>query len=64
MTRSQEPEAFDTLKRAGSRAAYHLMRAGVEGLKAVEAVLDELGRARREAAATEDDVIRERIDLE
>jgi hypothetical protein len=64
VTRSQEPEALETLKRAGSRAAYHLMRAGVEGLKAVEAVLDELGRARREAATTEDDVIRERIDLE
>jgi hypothetical protein len=39
------------------------MRAGVEGLKALEAVLDELGRAKRDAAGGED-VIRERIDLE
>lgn len=64
MTRPHEPDGLETLKRAGTRAAYHLMRAGVEGLKALEAVLDELGRAKRDAAGGEDDVIRERIDLE
>jgi hypothetical protein len=61
----QEQESLETLKRAGTRAAYHLMRAGVESLKAIEAVLDELGRARREANHDDaDDVIRQRIDLE
>lgn len=29
--------------RAGRRVAYHLLQAVVEGLKAVEAVIDELG---------------------
>ena len=32
------------LKRAGTRAAFHLLKAGVEALKAVEAVIDELGK--------------------
>lgn len=39
-----ESETLSALKRAGERAAYHLMRAVVEGLKAVEAVVDELGK--------------------
>lgn len=44
-----DPDPIEALKRAGSRAAYHLLRAGIEGLKAVEAVVDELGKlARRE----------------
>jgi hypothetical protein len=30
--------------RAGRRAAYHLLQALVEGLKAVEAVIEEVGR--------------------
>jgi hypothetical protein len=29
--------------RAGRRAAYHLLQAVVEGLKAIEAVIEELG---------------------
>lgn len=59
-----DSEGRETLKRAGVRAAYHLMRAGVEGLKAIEAVLDELGTARRESADSEREPIRQRIDLE
>lgn len=39
-----ESETIGALKRAGIRAAFHLLRAGVEGLKAVEAVVDELGK--------------------
>lgn len=31
------------LSRAGRRAAYHLIQAAVEGLKAVEAVIEEIG---------------------
>ncbi|MDX1468560.1 MAG: hypothetical protein R3258_04410 [Acidimicrobiia bacterium] len=37
----------EILKRAGKRAAVHLIQALVEGLKAVEAVIDELGAATR-----------------
>lgn len=33
----------EAVSRAGKRAAYHLLQALVEGLKAVEAVIEELG---------------------
>lgn len=42
-----DSETVAALKRAGMRAAFHLLKAGVESLKAVEAVLDELGHVRR-----------------
>lgn len=38
-----ESETIAALRRAGYRAVYHLLRAGVEGLRAVEAIVDELG---------------------
>lgn len=41
-------ETAEALRRAGRRAVYHLLKAGVEGLKAVEAVVDELASIRRE----------------
>ncbi len=34
------------LHRAGRRAVFHLLRAGVETLKALEALIDELARSR------------------
>lgn len=39
-----ESETGAALKRAGVRVAFHLLRAGVESLKAIEAVVDELGK--------------------
>jgi hypothetical protein len=33
--------------RAGRRAVYHLLQAAVEGLKALEAVMEELGEMRK-----------------
>jgi hypothetical protein len=39
-----ESETVEALRRAGKRFAYHLAMAGVEGLKAISAVLDELAR--------------------
>jgi hypothetical protein len=39
-----ESETAAALRRAGKRALFHLLRAGVEGLKAIEAVVDELAR--------------------
>lgn len=43
-----ESETINAVKRAGSRVVYHLLRAGVEGLKAVEALVDELGKVGRD----------------
>lgn len=42
MSESPSP-TLAAFSRAGRRAAYHLLQAVVEGLKAVEAVIDELG---------------------
>ena len=39
-----ESETVSAVKRAGSRVIYHMLRAGVESLKAVEALVDELGK--------------------
>ena len=44
-----ESETAAALRRAGKRALFHLMRAGVEGLKAIEAVVDELARVGKES---------------
>jgi hypothetical protein len=41
---TQDSETVAALRRAGTRVVYHLLRAGVEALKAVEAVVDELAR--------------------
>ncbi len=45
---SGESETAAALRRAARRALFHLMRAGVEGLKAIEAVVDELARVGKE----------------
>jgi len=45
---NSESETAAALKRAGRRALFHLMRAGVEGLKAIEAVVDELAQVGKE----------------
>lgn len=39
-----ESETLEALRRAGKRFTYHLAMAGVEGLKAISAVLDELAK--------------------
>jgi hypothetical protein len=64
---NREPDTIEALQRAAARAAYHLLRAGVEGLRALEAVIEELGRARRADGDPETDpgtTTRQRIDLE
>lgn len=49
--------------RAGRRAAYHLLQAVVEGLKAVEAVIEEIGGIGEES--NDDDATRiQRIEIE
>lgn len=57
-----ESETVEALRRAGKRAAYHLALAGVEGLKALSAVLDELARVGRDGA--DEDSERQRIEVE
>lgn len=47
-----ESETAAALRRAGQRALIHLMRAGLEGLKALEAVVDELARVGKEPETT------------
>lgn len=47
-----ESETAAALRRAGQRALFHLMRAGLEGLKALEAVVDELARVGKEPETT------------
>jgi hypothetical protein len=56
-----ESETAAALRRAGKRALFHLMRAGVEGLKAIEAVVDELAQVGKE---TEDGPSSTRIEVE
>ena len=53
-------ETFEALSRAGRRVLYHLLRAGVEGLKAVEAVIEELGKVGED----EGEADRQRIEVE
>lgn len=49
---AQGADPKDALGRAGRRAAYHLLQAFIEGLKAVEAVLEEVGSMNRNDGAS------------
>ena len=40
---SEQSPTAQALARAGRRVAYHMIQAAVEGLKAVEAVIEEIG---------------------
>jgi hypothetical protein len=50
-----ESETLNAVKRAGSRVVYHMLRAGVESLKAVEALVDELGKVGKPEGDSEHD---------
>lgn len=50
--------------RAGRRAVYHLLQAGIEGLKAVEAVIEEIGAIGDEDGHHDQDFDRQRIEIE
>lgn len=53
------------LSRAGRRVAYHMIQAAIEGLKAVEAVIEEIGGIGDERDHHEaDSSTRQRIDIE
>ncbi len=52
------------LGRAGRRAVYHLLQAGIEGLKAVEAVIEEIGAIGDEGGHHDEDSGRQKIEIE
>ena len=58
-----QSEAVQALTRAGRRVAYHLLQAAVEGLKAVEAVIEEVGSI-GENEQGKDGTSRTRIEVE
>lgn len=61
-----DSETTAALRRAARRAAFHLLRAGLEGVKALEAVVDELSKVGQEdePGDGDDPAGRVRIDVE
>ena len=59
----EQSEAIQALARAGRRVMYHLLQAAVEGLKAVEAVIEELSSI-GENEENKADTTRTRIEIE
>lgn len=56
--------AVQAMGRAGRRAAYHLLQAVVEGLKAVEAVIEEIGGIGTEHDQNGDVSFSQKIEIE
>ena len=59
-----ESQSVAALKRAGARAVFHLLRAGVESLRAIEAVVEELGRVRQATEPADETERPVRIEIE
>lgn len=59
-----DTETTAALKRAARRAAFHLLRAGLEGIKALEALVDELSKIRHEERSEEGDGGSERVRID
>lgn len=49
-----DTETTEALKRAARRATFHLLRAGLEGVKALEAVVDELSKVGKVDGSSEE----------
>jgi len=61
----KEPSpAVQAIGRAGRRAVYHLLQAAIEGLKAVEAVIEEIGRIGDEPDQNGDVTTSQKIEIE
>jgi hypothetical protein len=61
----EQSDAMQALGRAGRRAGYHLIQAVIEGLKAVEAVFEEMSRiGDKNEPETPSDGARTRIEVE
>ncbi len=59
-----QSEAVQALGRAGRRVVYHLLQAVIEGLKAVEAVIEEVGNIGDKNDGDDPTSTRTRIDIE
>ncbi|HEY5890911.1 MAG TPA: hypothetical protein VIW94_09460 [Acidimicrobiia bacterium] len=57
-------ELFETARRAGKRALIHLIQAAIEGVKAVEAVIDEIANMRQNDDDSDRPGRTERIEVE
>jgi hypothetical protein len=57
-------QVVNALSRAGKRALIHLVQAAIEGVKAVEAVLDELGKIDDQDGREQSSTGAERIEVE
>ncbi len=60
----EQSDTAAAMSRAGRRAVFHLLQAAVEGLKAVEAVIEEIGGIGDEKRDDETMSRRERIEIE
>jgi hypothetical protein len=60
----EQSEAVQALGRAGRRVVYHLLQAVIEGLKAVEAVIEEVGNIGDKNDGDNPKTTRTRIDIE
>lgn len=60
----EQSDAMQALGRAGRRAGYHLIQAVIEGLKAVEAVFEEMSRIGDKEEPGTDEPARTRIEIE
>ncbi len=62
--KEQQSEAAQALARAGKRVVYHLLQAAIEGLKAVEAVIEEIGAIGDKNGESGSEPLRTRIEIE
>lgn len=60
----EQSETVAAMGRAGRRAVFHLLQAAVEGLKAVEAVIEEIGGIGEDKDPDESSSQRQRIEIE
>jgi hypothetical protein len=60
----EQSEAMQALGRAGRRAGYHLIQAVIEGLKAVEAVFEEVSKIGDKESPETEEAPRTRIEIE
>ena len=61
---TEQSDVIQAMGRAGRRVAYHLLQAVIEGLKAVEAVIEEVGRIGEKNDADNAEPSRTRIEIE
>ncbi len=61
---SPESETLAALRRAGRRAAVHLLRAAIEALRAFEVLVEELSRIGEDEETRGEESARQQIEIE